>query len=44
MLAHREKDVAPFLVNQRWQRLDEGSTAALWTDDFTDLLKVIHWR
>ena len=44
MLAHREEDVAPFLVNRRWQRLDEQSTGELWTDDFTDLLKVIHWH
>ena len=44
MLAHREKDVEHFLANQRWQRLDGGNAAELWTDDFTDLLKVIHWR
>jgi spermidine synthase len=44
MLAHREKDVAPFLASQRWQRLIEQSTGDLWTDDFTNLLKVINWH
>ncbi len=44
VLAHREKDLAPFLVSQRWQRLDERSTGDLWTDDFTNLLRVINWR
>lgn len=44
LLAHREKDLAPFLANQRWQRLEEASAAGLWTDDFSDLLQVIHWR
>jgi hypothetical protein len=44
ILARREKDLAPLLANQRWQQLDGGSAAELWTDDFTDLLNVIHWR
>lgn len=45
VLARREKDLAPFLVSQRWQRLDERSTGDdLWTDDFTNLLRLINWR
>jgi spermidine synthase len=44
ILARRERDFAPLLANRRWQQLDGGGTAELWTDNFTDLLKVIHWR
>jgi hypothetical protein len=44
MLAAGEKVVDPFLTSRRWQRLDGASGADLWSDDFTDLLKVIRWR
>lgn len=43
MLARAEKDAAPFLASQRWQPLPDVDGADLWTDDFTDLLKVIRW-
>jgi hypothetical protein len=44
MLARGEKDLEPFLASRRWLRLDGVTGAELWTDDFTDLLKVIHWQ
>ena len=44
ILARRESDVAPLLVNQRWQRLDGASRADLWTDDFTNPWKLLQWR
>jgi hypothetical protein len=44
MLARGEKNLEPFLASRRWLRLDGVTGAELWTDDFTDLLKVIHWQ
>jgi hypothetical protein len=44
LLARRQSDLSPFVANQRWQIMGEAGDSELWTDDFTDLLKVIHWR
>jgi hypothetical protein len=41
ILSRGEHAVAPFLNDRRWQRPDPRLVAALWTDDFSDLLSVI---
>src|SRR4029077_8296643 len=41
----RDKNVlAPFLTDSRWSLLDGKSKPDLWTDDYSNLLQVIHWR
>ncbi|MEA2659529.1 MAG: hypothetical protein QOF64_2125, partial [Candidatus Binatota bacterium] len=43
MLARRENAIAPYLADQRWQRLNGALGGDLWTDEFSDVLKVISW-
>jgi hypothetical protein len=43
MLGRSEKAVQRFLKDSRWQRLDGRLGGELWTDDFSDVLKVISW-
>lgn len=43
MLGRGETAVAGFLKDTRWQRLDGRLGGELWTDDFSDVLKVISW-
>jgi spermidine synthase len=41
----RDKNVlAPFLTDSRWSLLDGKSKPDLWTDDYSNLRQVIHWR
>jgi hypothetical protein len=41
----RDKNVlAPFLTDSRWSLLDGKSKPDLWTDDYSNILQVIHWR
>lgn len=44
MLARTDDAIAPFLGDSRWQRLDGELGGDLWTDDFSDVLKVISLR
>jgi len=44
LMARQAKFVAPVLANGRWEPLLGGLGGDLWTDDYSDLLKVIRWR
>jgi hypothetical protein len=44
ILARHEKDLAALMLSGGWRRLDGRDNGDLWTDDFTDLLRVINWR
>jgi len=44
ILARGEKAVEPFLKDERWHRLDGQSGGELWTDEFSNIVKVISWR
>jgi SAM-dependent methyltransferase len=43
LLARRPSALEPFLADPRWRRLDGGLGGELWTDEFSDVLKVIRW-
>jgi spermidine synthase len=40
----RRREALAMLLDQDWQPLDGRSGGDLWTDDFTDVLKVMYWR
>jgi hypothetical protein len=44
VLARQQEPLEPFLNDPRWLALDGRLGGDLWTDDFSDILKVIHWR
>ena len=45
VLMAREQQVAsPYLAAGHWRQLDGHLRGDLWTDDYSDLLKVLHWR
>jgi hypothetical protein len=44
ILSRRESSVAPFLADSRWQRMDAEQDGDLWTDDFSNTLKLISLR
>jgi hypothetical protein len=43
VLAHEKRDLTPYIDDQ-WQTLNGRWAGELWTDDFTNVLKVLHWR
>jgi len=43
VLARKERDLRPY-VDAGWQPLDGRFAGPLWTDDFTDVLRILHWR
>ena len=43
VLAREKRDLAPY-VGADWQPLDGRLAGELWTDDFTNVLKILHWR
>lgn len=43
VLARDQKVIAPYVRDPRWQRLNGASGGDLWTDEFSDVLKVISW-
>ena len=43
VLAHEKRDLTPY-IDAHWQTLDGRWAGELWTDDFTNVLKVLHWR
>ena len=43
VLAHEKRDLTPY-IDADWQALDGRWAGELWTDDFTNVLKVLHWR
>ena len=43
VLARDENVIAPYVRDLRWQRLNGALGGDLWTDEFSDVLKVISW-
>jgi SAM-dependent methyltransferase len=44
VMARAEEDLGPLVKDDRWQRLHGQPGGVLWTDDFSNLLRVIRWR
>jgi hypothetical protein len=44
LMARDQSAAAPYLTDGRWRQLNGQLGGDLWTDDYSDLLKVIHWR
>jgi len=44
VMAGQREALESFLADRRWHHLDGSLGGDLWTDDFTDVLKIIHWR
>ena len=44
LMARDQQIVAPIVTSGRWRPLHGQLGGDLWTDDYSDLLKVIHWR
>jgi hypothetical protein len=44
VMARQREALEPFLADPRWHALNGRLGGDLWTDDFIDVLKVIHWR
>jgi hypothetical protein len=44
LMARDQQSAAPSLTAGRWLQLNGQLRGDLWTDDYSDLLKVIHWR
>ena len=44
LMARDRRVVAPYLADGRWRQLNGQLGGDLWTDDYSDLLKVIHWH
>jgi hypothetical protein len=44
IMAREQEPLEPFLNDSRWRALDGRLGGDLWTDDFSDILKVIYWR
>jgi hypothetical protein len=42
-MARGQAAVSEFLTDPRWKLLDGGS-ADLWTDDYSNIFKVIQWQ
>jgi hypothetical protein len=43
-MARHEAVVAEFLSDPRWQVLNGRSAGDLWTDDYSNILQLIHWK
>jgi len=44
LLSRDSRGVQNFAASPRWQRLDGRLGGDLWTDEFSDVLKVLRWR
>ena len=44
LMARDRRVAASYLADGRWRQLNGQLGGDLWTDDYSDLLKVIHWR
>jgi spermidine synthase len=44
VMARQQEPLERFLSDPRWRALDGRLGGDLWTDDFSDILKVIYWR
>jgi len=44
VMARRESDLGRILEDSRWEPADVPPGTPLWTDDFSNILSVFHWR
>jgi hypothetical protein len=44
LMAHNRSALARDVGPGHWRSLDESVAGDLWTDEFSDVLKIIHWR
>jgi spermidine synthase len=44
MIAHRRKQLTDFLSNPRWTSLDANPPTDLWTDQYSNIVRVIEWK
>jgi hypothetical protein len=44
VMARRQAILTEFLSDPRWKPLTGRSTADLWTDDYSNILRVINWK
>jgi hypothetical protein len=44
IMSRRRGVVAEFLSDPSWKLLDGRSAGDLWTDDYSNILRVIHWK
>jgi spermidine synthase len=44
IMARQQEPLQPFLIDPKWRALNGRLGGDLWTDDFSDILKVIYWR
>jgi spermidine synthase len=44
ILARREEDIAPLADDWQWERLPGRPTAAVWTDDYANVLSALKWE
>jgi hypothetical protein len=44
IMSRRRDFVAEFLSDPRWKLLDGRLGGDLWTDDYSNILRVIHWK
>lgn len=44
VLARRAADVASLASDPRWQPLRTRPSVGLWTDDYSDLVRIVRWR
>ncbi len=44
MMARSERVLGQFLPDKRWRRLEGRLGGELWTDEFSDVLRVISWK
>jgi hypothetical protein len=44
LLTREKRVIDPFVADPRWRPLDGRLGGDLWTDEFSDVLKVLHWR
>jgi len=43
VLGREKRDLTPY-IDADWEPLDGRLAGELWTDDFTNVLKILHWR
>ena len=44
MLARKPEDLASLLSDKGWQPTEPNDKVGVWTDDFSNLLRVFDWK
>jgi hypothetical protein len=44
IMARKEELLSPLLNDPAWRRLDQKSEGALWTDEYSNILRVLRWH